>query len=286
MNRHSFDTDRIVQMYKSGQSSPAIADIIGCSKSFVLLTLKRNNVPRRTTKWGKRDDAIVSEYVSGKSENAVSKKFGISRSAVRRRLEKAGVHIRNQSESEALKWAKMTKKQRANQVRKAHKSTANRSAKRLKEIQRMSAKTKQKSLSKVGELEMEFIKAFEKRGLTCKPQLAVDVYNIDIAVGNTAIEIHGNSSNPHTHKGFYKRRIVNLLKRGWNVIYIKTIGDVFVDRTADKVCAMIDLIKSDKSGICHYGMIRGSGELVATGCLDGDNIATVETTHGLFATIE
>ena len=272
-------------MYKSGKTAKIIANTFNVSKGLVLKRLAKWNVPRRNGMIDFDRKAAISFYVSGNSENATAKKFGVARTAIRGMLLRNNIHIRSQSEAEALKWSKMTKEERINQVKKAHQAAKNRSPEAVRNIMLKSAKTKEKTLSKVGYLEMEFIKEFEKLGYRCKPQKAVDVYNIDIAIGNTAVEVHVKENNPHV-KVTDRKRIKYLLKSGWNVIYIKITSDVSVKVAANKVSAMINHIKTNKPSVGQYGMIRGTGQLVTSGCLNGNKLSTVNASDGFFAAIK
>lgn len=230
-------------------------------------------------------DRIVKMYKSGKSINALSKLFDVSRPTITRRLKERNVRLRSQSESEALKWAQMSDEQRAKQVEAAHEAVRNKPDEFFEQAAIKQAQTKQRTLSKVGDLERLFITTFEDRGYDPIPQKAIYVYNTDIAIGSTAIEIHIQPSFPHNHS-YYSRRIVDLLKRGWNAIYIKIGADLSVERTANKISAMIDLIQSDESPVSHYGMIRGSSELVSSGCLQGDDLTIVDASDGFFAAVK
>lgn len=283
MDYSYIDTNRLIEMYESGKSTNDIAEIIGVSGGFVCNRLKSAGIVLTGNRKTVDDDAIVDFYVAGNSENATAKKFGVSRNLVRKRLVESGVHVRSQSESESLKWSKMSADERAKQVDAANKAIRNMPKSFHTQQAIKQAKTKEQTLSKVGSLEKEFIQEFTNRGFSPIPQKAVHVYNIDIAIASTAIEIHINAHHPHSRD---RKRIVDLLKRGWDVIYIKITNDVSVERATDKVCRMIDLIESDKSGVCHYGMIRGTSELVASGCLDGNNLTVVDASNGFFAAIE
>ena len=56
----------------------------------------------------------------------IAKHFNVSRGTIRKHLIQAEISLRNQSEAEKLKWAKMSDEQRANQVKSAHLSNIGR----------------------------------------------------------------------------------------------------------------------------------------------------------------
>lgn len=287
MKKVSFDIDHAIQMNKAGKTVRAIAKDLGVGKHVIYkrfasigytptghLSISADDIP-----------AIISMYTSGASENAVATHFGVSRTAIRKALVDADVHVRTQSEAESLKWSQMTDKQRANQVKRAHQAVADKPPEFFAAAAIKQAKAKEKSLAKTGFMESEFISAFEKMGYIITPQKAVGPYNIDIAIGNAAIEVHINPSNPHGHP-YYAKRVVDLLELGWHVIYIKITSDVLVERATEKVCAMLDLIRTNKPELAQYGVIRGTGELMASGCLDGNKLACVTGSDGFFASVK
>ena len=285
MKKISLDKNRVISLYKSGKTCSEIATIFNCSKPLINKRLSGWGVTMRDGRVSVDVDRLISLYKSGMSENAVSKKLGFSRQVIRRRLIENGVHIRNQSEAETLKWSQMSDKERSNQVEAANEKIRNMPKEFHINQAIKQAKTKQKTLSKVGDLEMIFKERFEEKGFEVIPQKAVYVYNIDLAIRNTAIEIHVNSAHPHSHS-YYRKRIVELLKRDWNVIYIKILSDLSIKRATEKVCRMINLIESDKANVCQYGVIRGSGQLIASGCLNGDKFSTIDTPNGFFDRIK
>jgi len=286
MNKLATDIDSIVNMYESGLSSIEISKKLGVCKATILKRLNSAGVVMRSNKINIPISDIKRMYIDDLiSENAIAAKFGVSRNVIRRLLNENGIHVRNQSESESVKWSKMDAKQRAKQVESAHKAMLAKPPEFHRDSAIKQAISKEASLAKACDNEIAFINGFKKLGYTVTPQKAFGPYNIDIAINGTAVEIHGNGCHPHTHT-YYRKRVMDLLKGGWSVIYIKTVGKVHADIATQKVSRMIDLIESDKSGVCHYGMIRGSGELMASGCLDGDNLATVKASDGFFKAIK
>lgn len=285
MEKLTINKDRVIQMRKSGKTHSEIASEIGVSKSVITKRFREWNLPKGRLGGIVNPDEIVNLYLSGVSVNALSKKYPIGRRGIDSLLRKEGVKMRSQSESELIKWQNMTEEQKKRQVEKAHKAVKRLPDSHWDRVMRLNAKCKENTLSKVGHLETEFIQQFKKLGFEPVSQKAVDRYNIDIAINTTAVEIHINGANPHNAVS-YKRRIINLLKLGWNVIYVKITSDVFIEITANKIGRMIHLIESNPSSVCQYGMIRGTSEIVTSGCLDGNDLSTVSASNGFFATIE
>lgn len=277
----SINTNDLIKMYESGKSVIQISKILNMPVSSIYGRF--NSVGFKATRNGRGniktvvpDFEIIRLYNLGMSEKQVAIHFNVSRNVIRHRLLKHGVYIRNQSESEALKWSQMTDEQRAKQVKSANDKMRTLPKKFFKELSRKQAITKQKTRSKVGAFEELFIDELKRRGFEPIPQKAVDVYNIDIAVGDTAIEIHFSPVHPHNHI-MYRKRIMKLLELNWNVIYIKITKDVFIDVATDDICRFIDTTQSNKSSICQYRVIRGTGEFIASGRLDGNELSIIDT---------
>lgn len=274
MRKLSIDFNRAVEMYESGMFPGQIAVEFGCSKALIYKVFKQHKYIMRDRRIPLNESEVVKLYGAGTSENQLAKQFNVSRNVIRRVLTENNAHIRNQSESESVKWANMTNEQRINQVKRAHDTVRNLPKSFFADMAVKQAKTKEATLSKVGALEAEFIEALGHEFEVVTPQKAVGPYNIDIAIGNTAIEVHINTSHPHSHP-YYTKRIVKLLKAGYNVIYIKIGSQAFVHRAAKQICALINATQWDKSNIRQYWMIRGTGELVTVGRLNGDQLTCV-----------
>jgi transposase len=284
MDKIPININNLVSLYESGLSIVKISKQFAISKSHCYKLIASTGTSFRGNKIHFSESDAIADYVAGMSENQVAIKYSVQRSSIKTILERKAIHRRSQSEAEFLKWQSMTGEQRSQQVCHANQAIRDKPPEFHARSAILQAKTKQNTLAKSCDSEMTFIAEFEKLGFIVIPQKAFGPYNIDIAIRNTAIEIHGTACNPHNH-AYYSKRVVNLLKGGWNVIYIKTTSNVNVKRAAHQVSKMINLIESDDSAICHYGMIRGSGELIATGCLDRDEFTTINGPNAFFDTI-
>lgn len=285
MDKLTTSRDRIISLYKSGKSTYEIANIFNCGATTVGNHLREWGIDLTGNRKPVDVGRIVELYTSGMSENSVANKMGVSRKLIRRRLNEQGINVRGQSEAESLKWSQMSDKERFKQVEAANKAIRNKPKSFHIKSAIKQAKTKEQTLSKVGDLERLFREKFEEKGFEVIPQKAVYVYNIDLAIRNTAVEIHINSQHPHNGP-YYSKRIVKLLKRDWNVIYIKVGSNLSIQRATDKVSSMINFVESNKPAVCQYGMVRGSGKLETTGSLNSDELSTVPASDGFFTTIK
>jgi len=214
-------------------------------------------------------DNIVKAYLSGVSENQLAKINNVSRSVIHRILLKKGIKRRGRSEAELLKWSQMPKEKRKHQFKAAHEAARNR-ARSMGEMSK-SAKTKQKTLSKVGKGEKYILNWFREKGFDAIPQRAFNQYNIDIAIGDSvAVELMRYTASPFRRESD-SRKIKNLTNLGWNVIYVwVTRGDILVERTIEQIIPIIKRTYSDPTFRGKYWVIRGTGEVYTTSCSDSD----------------
>jgi hypothetical protein len=220
-------------------------------------------------------DKIVTMYNSGFSVKKLAGEFGCCRQVITDRLKSRGITQRNRSESMYLRMSQTDMEGRRKLVAGANNGMRNSTKEQRESRLKKSAVMKEKSLSKVGILEDFVMNALHD--LSPVSQKAFGVYNIDIAVGTVAIEIHNASAYPHTHKPT-RKRIINLLKSGWTVIYIKFGKDAIINEAAiNKVRFIIDQSGTNPSISGKYWMVKGTGECPVSCCLNGDDLTIIET---------
>jgi hypothetical protein len=138
---------------------------------------------------------------------------------------------------------------------------------------------KEKTLCEVGILEDFVIKSINEFNPIA--QKAFGTYNIDIACGPIAIEIHNCSALPHSLPHI-KKKIINLLKSGWCVIYIKFRANAVINETTiNQIRSICEISSSNPSINGKYWVIRGTGETISVGSLNGDDISIVNTSKNL-----
>ena len=192
------------------------------------------------------DELIAFLYSEGNSEKMIADFFSVSRNAIKRRLEKANVTRRNQSEAEFLKWSQMNELQRHNQTAKVKVSMIG--LKRSDKELEMRAKVHEKIKNKIGSFEDELCNRLKKNGLICNQQTAVHKYNLDLSYENFAIEVNINSHNPKTSPRYAERNDY-LLSSGWNIIYLRSRNkNVVLKQEAVNQIKNIIEDNSDKKG--------------------------------------
>lgn len=277
-----YNTDHIVSLYESGLSGPEIADRIDCNLKTVYRHLDRAGVERTGNRTRLPVEEIISKYRDGASLLSLSNEYDIARHAIKLRLRENGVEIRGASEANKLRMQDLSPEERSKLTDAANRARRELSDQQERELARKQAKTKERTKSKVGQRERRFAQWLRECGYEPTLQKAVDVYNIDICVGTVAIEVHVHSSHPHGHP-YYTRRIEDLLERGFDVLYIKmrVAEKPLTSRACDEACAFIDLRQRDKATGAEYRVIRGSGDPIATGRLNGNQLTTETTSEHL-----
>jgi len=183
------------------------------------------------------NEEIVRLYIEGVSENALAKQFGTTRYIIGKTLREAGVKRRTQSESEAMKWSKMSPQQRQQQVKAAHDKV--RGTKRSKEELLQRAMTRQENPT-LSNLEQQFLKMFKKYGVDVVSQYALETYNLDFAIPRDKIAIEIDGGNWHDSipkRKFDRGKEVLLVNRGWKLIRVKVNrGYITVSTNINKEC--------------------------------------------------
>jgi hypothetical protein len=227
---------------------------------------RRLNVP---------DAEIIKRYAAGESENAIAKSLGVNRWTIRLRLIESGAHIRSQSESEALKWSRMSAKQRARQVSEANIASRGRVRSIAEKV--ASAKTRQDRQTHVSPAERQFADMLDGLGIETIPQQALGPYNCDLGAYPVAVEIFGG----HWHFGGEHlartpERLRYFFDAGWHMLMIHVTKRHPIARgAAEYLVSFLKEARRNPSMPRQYRMIRGTGEFIVAGGIDGDNLSLV-----------
>ena len=203
----------------------------------------------------------LRRYQSGESENALAKEIGVNRSTFRKRLLDAGIAPRNQSQSETLKWAKMSRTKRANQVRAAHAAARGRNVSFDELCQR--AKSREGNLNyNVSADEIALGDWLKSNGVDdVVHNAAVGPYNCDIRTGSIIVEVWGGNWHP---KPIDIERTKYILDSGYHVLIIDTQKRFPLDCSiiGEDIITCRYIFGLDPAGTREYWMIRGDGELI------------------------
>ena len=221
---------------------------------------------------------IIKRYQSGISFNQLSNESGITRITLQRRFKSLGIQMRSQSESETLKWSKMSKQQRKRQVQKAHQSSKGRFVSTSEKFKR--AKSCYENALRIGGLELEIIEILNNRGYKAISQLNFGIYNIDISVHGfpICIEIQSNNHNLLRQPKLLKR-IKYILNRKQFLLYIiidQSKNRICVDLITNNIITYLNILSADKTLLGKYSMIGRDGEAFPSSRYDFNDFPRIE----------
>lgn len=277
------DTNYVIELYKSGVGMKEIRDIIGCDWRKIQTIIKDAGLYGMLKRklWGKESE-IISRYISGESELALSKSYNVSRRAIERVLTEGGIERRSGSQANLIRFQNATEEERKEITK-----SANDAMRKLpKEFHHQSsvkqALTKFNTKSKVGKYEVEVTELLSQ--FNPIPQFPVDVYNIDIACGRVAVEVEVRTSYPHRVES-KRKRIKEIAKRGWGIVYLVINRKGLNAAGLDQLYRIVEFASRDESSIGKYWVIDGTGKLIASGCLNGDDLTVIDAPNDILDNI-
>lgn len=218
---------------------------------------------------------LVERYVGGESEKALGLRYGVNRTSIRSRLVAAGIAIRGQREANVLRMRREGPEGRALLLASAH--AARRGTHDPPE--RVLARTKVRARNNadktwlVGAGEADLRLWLRHRGLLMTPQLAVGPYNLDLARRPIAVEVAAINNMP-LHVPRWRQRSKYLAEHGWAICYVwVTDAHRLTKAAANEVIAFNKFAQGHPPAAGQYRVVRGSGEVVATGRFNLDDRA-------------
>ena len=208
-------------------------------------------------------DNCINEYLGGKSIKQLAVDNGVSRQVFYRILRENGIPIRNRSESMYTRMAQTSLEERkrlafaANEAKRGFANTPEMLEKRAKSGKRF-----------IGKFEQEFIDAISSAGIPTVPQEPFMSYNLDIGCGDIAVEIHTQTASPLSPH--FLPKLMNCVNAGKSMLYvwINPTKNILLPECYKNVISIIQQFRSNPPVRSKYWVIRGTGELYATGSFD------------------
>ncbi|HEY4537092.1 MAG TPA: hypothetical protein VIG45_01400 [Erysipelothrix sp.] len=246
--------DKAENLYNSGKSLREISKLVGRGEEALRKHLKNRGIEIKKTSTGRvapnailnlPEDHICADYLQGNSENAISKTYGVSRGVIRRILKNHNIKIRSQSESETLKWSRMSIDQRENQVKKAHISARGRV--KTDEEKRKTAISREINTPDwyIGCGEPEFKKWLDNEGIEYKYQKAVEFYNIDFLIDGIAVELTSFVGRNRLTRSDFMSRADILNKQGIKTLAVEFKNEAELISHAYDVINMANKLRSN-----------------------------------------
>lgn len=284
LRRFPLNTDDVIGMYNNGIATTTIADKYGCSLNAVINCLKRNGVYGGRYDWesyirrtyGVEPADLLHMYKSGMWKNEIAKVTGISEGAVGKYLEKLGIPIAN-NRSDAMKNRidRMTTKEIKELTKPAH--DAVRGMKRTNADLAKRARGKEKAGKLHGKAEKDLYWYLVNLGIKPIPQKAIWIYNIDLMIGNVAVEVTGRGRKRANYTA-YIERTKYLLNKGLALIYVWANSAFPIEiGAAEYIVSFCDRVSSNPSMLGKYWVIRRDGKLMTSGGSDDNEFAGILT---------
>lgn len=299
--RRDLDRDKLIELYKSGESIQAIAAYFGVAYETAELRLKETGIPlrsraesvalvRRRKRARLMPEAEVTRlFNKGTSVKAMAEHFGVSRRPVQERLKEMGFELRSGSEANSIRMAKLSPKERKALVKEANQAARGRVRSEAELIK--AAQSRFERFRADGAFDSPYqrdlAEALTQSGIEFTLELPVGPYNLDIAITGcaVAVELHGGGWHRYgTHWKSRPKRMEYLLSRGWLVIEVwqcdssEAVGKWEAPALADKVITLSELYRRDPAACGQHWMLRGNGHLTTGLRSEGHDVASITGT--------
>src|SRR3990167_6102564 len=220
---------------------------------------------------------VVRQYREGTSVSGIARNLSLQHQRVKVTLIEAGITPHTQAEVNRRMFKAHGQEWTAAWAEKGRESVRRNGHKPSWFINQ--AIGHQRGLSKMGVGEQVMASWLIQRGLNPILQFAWESYNIDIGLLPVAVEVHRGASFP-LHNPRERAKLKNLTNAGLHVIWIwfndsKGRQIPLTEAAADYIITFLKESQTDPSPIGQYRVIRGTGELIAEGRCDFDNLPFV-----------
>jgi very-short-patch-repair endonuclease len=227
-------------------------------------------------------DELVQLYViQNHSINMLSNRYGHCGEVLRRILRERDIEPRRQSAAGKMRHKRegravqSERQARAQVTRRANGATIGVAGIKMTTSDLTHRATIREQLKfGVGEGEETLASWLTERGLDIRRQVAVDCYNLDLAVDRLAIEVSRARHHPST-RPILRERTKNLVDLGWHVLYVWVVPEgsrAIVQRgwnvysrglhrsVTNEIVTHFQAMSADPAGVSKYRVIRGNGQ--------------------------
>jgi very-short-patch-repair endonuclease len=225
-----------------------------------------------------KPEEVIKAYKTGTSAYALAKATGIDRTVLLNFLRDNGIAIRDRSQGQSNRFAKMSadERQRLNMPGRS----AWKGSKHSDEALEKAARTREAHGSTISDGERLLSSLLTARGFTVRHQMAVYRYNIDLVISlgdedreKVGVEVFGgawhNTRDEDTRARFF-------LDNGWHLVYVWVQWARFPIReeAVDYIASFYKVAHRNPEP-SRYSVIRGTGYELFTGTAADDAL------HGL-----
>lgn len=264
---------------ESNMTCQEISDVVGFSKACVYNRLVAAGVDtsnRRHYEIGAADaEKILIAYDDGVGCNGIARHLGIKASDAKvvELVTKHRGKPRNRSEQQFARMARSTPEQVAHLVSAANKASRGAKAPIERKIKR--AKALEGRFNKRSTYEPIVFNMIKDTFPDAIPSKAIDIYNVDIGVGNVAVEVFGGgwAVSDARRVSHYIDRTIKLGKGGLNFVFVICQKGIIPD--AKKIIATINELSVNPSSASEYRVIWSDTDGAAGLCSDFNDLAFV-----------
>lgn len=257
-----------------------IGNIFGFSASFIHTITREFGVPAKNRRHAvftaEQESLIVSAHNSGIGLGGMTEKLGFNCpiKATTKVLEKNGLKPRNRGEQQQARMDNSSPEQIAKLVNAANKAA--RGTVRRFESKAARAKTMEGFFNKRSKYEPLVFNALIDHFPSAIPSKAVDVYNLDIGIGNVAVEVFGGSwsVSDRCRIAKYIQRTKKLGELGINTVFV-----IFAHKRdiidTEKLVESINILSGNPPSSSQYRVIWGNSYGASGLCADIDDSAFI-----------
>lgn len=276
MKRLMLNAHDLVESYRSGLTGQDLASQFNIGLTSVWRILNRAGLKARSRYITLPIDECIRRYAAGESVMSIGASFHVSGVLVVRRLKAIGYKIRTRNEAMVVRHARMTVLQRQALAHAAN--VARRSQGRKPgETERIAQGRQRSTRSLRSTTEIHLQQLLNTRGLTLIPQLAIGRYNCDLGNAHIAVEVFGGNWHLVGQQPTVERRYRHILNSNRHVVIVHSSPTYFPlsPQAADYIVAFLKKMRRQPSLPSQYRMIRGTGQLVASGSVHDKHISLI-----------
>lgn len=272
------------ELYATGKTFREAAAEVGMDPESLRLILRRRGViarPRAGRPAHNRHacpdvDDLTRRYVAGESEKGLASHYGVSRGVIKRWLEDAGVGRRGIAAANMLHLMTLTPEQRSAKAAAAHDAVRGKplSDEHAAKIAASRERTQYGGRPSTG---TEWLcEALTAAGIEHAREKAVGRYNLDITLSTYPVAVEILGGNWHTSKPTHAVRTPYILNEGWHIVFVWNTKRCKIGPAAlDYIVAFAEQTRLNPPAVSQYRVIRGDGQLGASGGADDDDFPLV-----------
>lgn len=275
------DVDDFIRAFNEGKTQKEIGQMFGLTKKQVHNRCRALGLLRfRRIEFSDRQIAAMIElFQAGRGIGGIAKEFNVAANVVHRIFKERNIKPRNRSEQQYARMSNTTPEEKRRLVQAANAAMRG-TVKTKQEIYKSNLGKFRGQSGNISEMEKVLNQMLRDRGQVTLTQLPIDKYNADIVVGDIAVEVFGGCWHWHgNHLAGSVERLYTFFDWGYHVVIVAMRHErEITPQLCDNLISLFEFIRSNKSSVRQYRMVRSDGQVVAAADSNRDDI-TIEWTH-------